>query len=757
MHSIELTRIQFKNLFSYGTNLNEVVLNNDGITWIKGPNGSGKSTIIEAITVALFGESYRKIPQKEMINAANTSKLWVRLEFYRRDARGDVQYTVERSLGRSGSMSFTIWVNGDLKDKEAGYSQKYFEDEILGFNRNLFENVISLNTIQSKPFIDMDAKEKRTLLESIISLHIDKIKKINSGEYTLASSKYDDAVGDVQKYDRRLIDLIAAKDALLREQQDDVDQLQGDIDINLNMIANIDAEITRLRGSSNVIVQDGTKLKQERDGYNKITTNKSLLVELRTLINQMKSSDARLSDFDTDIKSRTEAYDALLMQCTEANCAVAGVVDAITRVYGSVVTSTELRQRERVLSGAVAKSEAALSMVIAELDHIKAEADALKSGVPCPTCGKPSTEDDIETMRKSLRDKWKSSNTTKKKLTTDSKQHASELSELSESINALEKMEWALQVANDKYRAITDKTNTEKSMLDSVITSKTSYLNTIQTQTTRIAELESYFGKRGLDEIEHELDSQQKEADALDARMNELRGELLVLNNSIASLSNTRAAAQKSTAILQDRLNKRKKAGAGSSLALNESQIETTKVDIQDARMRVKKYSEEIELIKYIDKMYGDEGIKKFVLGIFVPNLNQVVAHNIALFSLPFAIEFDDSLDYKFISKFGMAQVYKGLSQGQQRKLNFCISMAFRDFVTLIADFKINLMFLDEVLDVSTDAEGLRDMIELIKQKSSDIDSIYLMSHRGEDYSDEWAHVIEVNNDGLYSRVGQLY
>ena len=83
--------------------------------------------------------------------------------------------------------------------------------------------------------------------------------------------------------------------------------------------------------------------------------------------------------------------------------------------------------------------------------------------------------------------------------------------------------------------------------------------------------------------------------------------------------------------------------------------------------------------------------------------------------------------------------------------------MAFRDFVTLIADFKINLMFLDEVLDVSTDAEGLRDMIELIKQKSSDIDSIYLMSHRGEDFSDEWEHTIEVNNDGLYSSVSQLY
>lgn len=757
MHSIELTRIQFKNLFSYGTNLNEVVLNNDGITWIKGPNGSGKSTVIEAITVALFGESYRKIPQKEMINAANTSKLWVRLEFCRRDARGDVQYAVERSLGRSGSMSFVIWVNGEQKDKEAGYSQKYFEDEILGFNRNLFENVISLNTIQSKPFIEMDSKEKRTLLESIISLHIDKIKKLNSGEYTLASSKYDDAVGDVQKYDRRLVDLIAAKDALLREQQDDVDQLQGDIDVNLLMIANTDSEIARLRSSSAVIIQDGTRLKSERDAYNYISGDKGLLVELRTLTSQLNSIDARITELDSDINTRTTQYNDQCVALDDANAALIEAREVIISKFGAMVSSTEFRANDRILMGSIVRAEANLSVITSELEHIKSEADALKSGVPCPTCGKESTEDDIENIRKSLRTKWKSCNDKKKKLVDEIKRYKIESDAIKESIESIVTLEANLQLASDRHRTLTDHCAVSKSMLDSTISSKESFVKTVAKQKSRIDAIHTHFSGMSIDVIESTIADSQGKSDAIDVRIAELRGELLVLNNTITSLSNTHAAAVKSIAILQDRLDKRKLAGEGSSLALNEAQIETTKGDIHDARTRVKKYSEEMELIKYIDKMYGDEGIKKFVLGIFVPNLNQVVAHNIALFGLPFAIEFDDSLDYKFISKFGMAQVYKGLSQGQQRKLNFCISMAFRDFVTLIADFKINLMFLDEVLDVSTDAEGLRDMIELIKQKSSDIESIYLMSHRGEDYSDEWAHVIEVNNDGLYSRVGQLY
>ena len=58
MHSVKLKNVKWQNLLSYGTNINEVSLDNDGITWIKGPNGVGKSTIIEAITVALFLNTY---------------------------------------------------------------------------------------------------------------------------------------------------------------------------------------------------------------------------------------------------------------------------------------------------------------------------------------------------------------------------------------------------------------------------------------------------------------------------------------------------------------------------------------------------------------------------------------------------------------------------------------------------------------------------------------------------------------------------
>ena len=749
MHSIELINIQFKNLFSYGSNINEVKLNNDGITWIKGPNGSGKSTIIEAITVALFGESYRKIPQKEMINAANQSKLWVRLEFYRRDSKAETHYVVERSLGRSGSMSFDIWVNGQHKEKEAGYSQKYFEDEVIGFNRNLFENVISLNTIQSKPFIDMDSKEKRTLLESIIALHIDKIKKLNADEFSITSARYSDAENDVIKYQRRLSDLVIAKDALLREQQDDIDVLQQDIDTNKNTIARLEIDLKKIVEEEKQIIANGTQLKAKLDLFTSVDGDFRKLDEIKQLITHIDDSKPMLIDMESALAVQLNQLTPSLVELELFQVKY----DTLLMEYKSkynVSSLVELKQRERQLSNEIVTIEANIVNAQHELNHIKSENDSLKSGVACSTCGKLSTEDDMELIRENLRVAWTKSNSLKKDLNKKIKEIKSTHEKLPGIISSLDE---------ENSLFLTRKTT--------VMAQQKSYDREYDTykklhaahmaNTDKLSTLIKYFSNEDIDIVEKRLNSAKSDRDSIVSEMNSLRTSLGIVKNNITTLSNTKYTVEKSIKVLEDRLNKRKNASEGGSLSLNESQIEATTIELNTARINVKKYSEELEIIKYISKMYGDDGIKKFVLGIFVPNLNQVISHNIALFALPFAIEFDDSLDYKFISKFGMAQVYKGLSQGQQRKLNFSISMAFRDFVSLIADFKINLMFLDEVLDVSTDDEGLRDMISLIKQKSSDIDSIYLMSHRGEDFEDEWNHIMEVSNDGMYSRVELLH
>ena len=100
-----------------------------------------------------------------------------------------------------------------------------------------------------------------------------------------------------------------------------------------------------------------------------------------------------------------------------------------------------------------------------------------------------------------------------------------------------------------------------------------------------------------------------------------------------------------------------------------------------------------------------------------------------------------------------MANVYGSLSQGESRKLNFAIAIAFRDFVTNIADFKINLLVLDEVLDISTDEKTLVDMMMLTKKKQASIGNINIISHRGDVIMEYIDRIIDVQKDGLYSEL----
>ena len=746
MHSIKLKKVKWQNLLSYGTNINEVSLDNDGITWIKGPNGVGKSTIIEAITVALFGESYRKVPNKELINAANKGKLWVRLEFERTDTLGTKLYAVERELGRSGSMKMTLEIDGDGASRAAGVSQKMFEDDILGFNRNLFENVISLNTVQSKPFIDMSSDEKRKLLESIIALHMDKMKKINATENTIISSKFSDATNDAQKFASRIRELETARNTLLREQQDDIDQLQSDIDREAGEIAKIESDLVKLKAAEKKIVAKGTTLKADSDAFGDLDSLQNAVVEYKSLVGVAADDSPELTRLNGDIgiiDGKIKSTKSIIESLKETF-----VVPERFRSHGDLAG---LKRQQKTLASSITSFETKISGKVSEMDHVKQEADALTAGIPCSTCGKLSTEDDVDGIRKTLRGKWTSLNKLKKELDGNLVSADATMADLTETIDRLDNISGQITTKENDLKSLNQSRTSTNTLVESIIS------NT-KRRTDRITELKGILGDADIQIIEKEIITKKSQKQAIDDELATLRGTLTTNRDTQKAAAKARDAHGINLTNLNLRMTKRKNSGDGSSLALNSEQIEKARLDLEVAHDNIRKYSDEIELIKFIDEMYGDDGIKKFVLGIFVPTLNQVISHNIGLFSLPFAIEFDDSLDYEFVGKFGMAQVYKGLSQGQQRKLNFCISMAFRDFVSLIADFRINIMFLDEVLDISTDAEGLRDMIHLIKQKNEvDIDSIYLMSHRGEDFEEEWKHVIEVSNDGMYSKVNQLY
>ena len=96
------------------------------------------------------------------------------------------------------------------------------------------------------------------------------------------------------------------------------------------------------------------------------------------------------------------------------------------------------------------------------------------------------------------------------------------------------------------------------------------------------------------------------------------------------------------------------------------------------------------------------------------------------------------------------------LSQGQKRRLGFAVSMAFRDFVSMVGNFNVNFLSLDEVLDISTDDTAMREMPDLAKLMMADIGCAMVITHRGKTVADKFDYHLEVNYNGIYSRLGDI-
>lgn len=745
MHEIIIRRVKFSNMLSYGNGEHEVLFDESGgLTWLKGPNGFGKSTIIEAITFTFFGSAYRKqkgserpLPNKNLVNTANTKgKLRVEVEFDRIDSKGTYRYIIKRQMSKSGSTSFSINKDGIDEKKGAGITQKKIEDEILGFNKNLFEHVISLNTIHTKPIIELDTPKKRKLIESILTLSIDKFKELNGKELKQAQTKFDAATSDVEKYSKDTVELGNIITQMEQERADDIKELEIELDNLKIQVDEKKSSYDSITESLNIITNNGKSKKEELSALGDIDGQYKKLETAKVLIPQLIEDRKKLEIAMQDLVEDTTHWK---------------VISKIAKESGLEDIEAELKvisDRLIIIPAKKASCESTIKHTKASMDELTSLAKELKSGVPCNTCGKPSTDDDVETIKSKYRDEWKSLKSILDKESNELSKFDNEILELESKKSNLEpKLEEAKKLHSnaDEYYNLT--VQTREYAVSSI--------------KRDIEDKERKINAAGFDDV-NEIEVKLTELDSKKEEQNKIKDELQNLRVELTRVKESQDGAKETLDNLQDRYDSlnckiiaKKELKFADSLEATKKKREGALSDLETARNRVDKYSDKIAIGQYIAKMYSDNGIKQIVLGIFMPNLNRAVAYNMGKFNLPFGIRFTDSMDIEFSSRFGMAEIYDGLSEGQKRKINYAIALSFRDFVTSIADFKINALFLDEVLDISTDDEAFRDMVILTKEKMKEIGHVFMITHRGTLVEEQFDNIIEFSNDGRYSSFKQ--
>lgn len=136
-------------------------------------NGAGKSTLlVDSIIFSIYGKTMRKVKKESIINKMNARLCVVTCEF----DIGKKCYKIERGIKPN---TLKVWESDDHTFEEGSDiqfdSMKNTQDWIdrkVNISYESFINMIVLNINHSKPFLEMDLKDKRPVLVDLINLGI---------------------------------------------------------------------------------------------------------------------------------------------------------------------------------------------------------------------------------------------------------------------------------------------------------------------------------------------------------------------------------------------------------------------------------------------------------------------------------------------------------------------------------------------------------------------------------------------------------
>lgn len=279
---LKFKTLTYQNILSVGNVPIVIDFDSAKKTLITGKNGGGKSTMIEALTYALFGKSFRDLKVGQLVNSINKKKCLVELLI----EYGNDEYKIIR--GQKPKV-FEIWKNGEKlpEDSAAGDYQSQLES-MLNINLVGFKQVIVLGTAGYVPFMELKTPDRRKLVEDLLSLSIiSEMDKLNKSYIRGVNRELDTLsmqIGHVQQQ-------IATHQKFIDEQRAKANQntarYQDIYDSHVETAKQIKAQLVELQTQIAECVINGedqtANIQKLRDGYTRLSMNVEQLKRLEVM------------------------------------------------------------------------------------------------------------------------------------------------------------------------------------------------------------------------------------------------------------------------------------------------------------------------------------------------------------------------------------------------------------------------------------------------------------------------------------------
>jgi len=684
---VRFKSIKWKNFQAAGNVWVEVKLDNTPMTLIVGKNGAGKSTLLDAFCFVNFGRAYRKFNKSDVVNTINKKDCRVVETF---EISGDL-YEVERGLAPA---IFEIRKNGKRLEISGEKDNQAKLEEILGCNYKTFIWMAILGKANYKPFMELDAAERRAFIEDVLDIQVftvmnklikEKIKVVQNNNAMVES--------ELKALDSRVV-------ALKKAQQEATSNFQEQID---SATAQIEALVPQI------------------DQYEKDITEKSVSLE--------GESEVRQSiQYSEGLKRKIESKMQMLSIRDQIEAEVAEIANLSDKIdqYEKDITEKSLPLAQESNIRLKIKEYTDLKIKIgSKLQTLATQTLFLEDHDNCPQCKQAIAHDYKDEILGVNRPK---------------------IEELQTGLKELDKRIHGQESKYQELQVIKDVVNQLKSKLAAAKSAKSTREQALVTLKKKITEdLEGATEAKFREEISvldvyiSEYEQKIRDFDVIKTQINQIKSKLAAAKG----IKNTHTINIAS-------LKKKMEQAANSGIALD---IENTTAEIAEKTeikngylVTLRRYNKTLLLLK-------DDAIKGKIINESLPLINKTVNDYLKQMDFFVQIEFDEEFNETIRSRYRDTFKWNHFSEGEKMRINLAILLTWRSLAASNARMDANLLIMDEILNGSLEEEGIDDFFSIIERNYSDR-NIFVISHSADMMADKFQNVLKFEKkDGFSTMV----